>query len=64
MSSGNDENRANDIKPGVDLDEWDAGFRQTKSKTPVPPHYGLEIYLRVVFWKRLRRPHLASYRLW
>lgn len=36
--------------PGhVDLDEWDAGFRQTKSKTPVPPHYGLSIYLRVLF---------------
>jgi len=51
--------------PGhVDLDEWDAGFRQTKSKTPVPPHYGLSIYLRVVFWKRLQGPYLASYRLW
>jgi len=48
----------------VDLDEWDAGFRQTKSKTPVPPHYGLPIYLRVVFWKRLQGPYLASYRLW
>jgi hypothetical protein len=48
----------------VDLDEWDAGFRQTKSNTPVPPHYGLPIYLRVVFWKRLQGPYLASYRLW
>jgi len=32
--------------PGnVDLDEWDAGFRQTKSKTPVPPHYGFSCAL-------------------
>jgi hypothetical protein len=64
MSSGNDENRANDIKPGVDLDEWDAGFRQTKSKTPVPTHYELSIHLRGVFWKDLQGRRLASYRLW
>jgi hypothetical protein len=51
--------------PGhVDLDEWDAGFRQTKSKTPVPTHYGLSIYLRGVFWKGLQWRRLASYRLW
>jgi len=48
----------------VDLDEWDAGSRQTKSKTPVPTHYGLSIYLRGVFWKGLQGRHLARYRLW
>ena len=47
-----------------DLDEWDAGFRQTTSKTPVPTHYGLSIYLGVVFWKGLQGPHLAGYPLW
>ena len=50
--------------PGVDLDEWDAGFRQTKSKTPVLTPYGLSIYLRGVFWKGLQGPRRASYRLW
>ena len=48
----------------VDLDEGDAGFRQTRSKTPVPAYYGLSIYLRVVFWKGLQEPRVPSYRLW
>jgi hypothetical protein len=51
--------------PGrVDLDEWDAGFRQTKSKTPAPAHYGLSIYLRGVFWKDPQGRRLVRYRLW
>jgi|GEM_PF-7091817 len=45
------------------LDDWDAGFRQTKSKTPVPIHYGLLIYLRVFFGQRLQGRRLSNSRL-
>ena len=47
----------------VALDEWDGGFRQTTSKTPVPTHYDSSYDLRFLFCRDPQERLLASYRL-
>src|SRR3954452_24835578 len=42
------------------LDKWDVGFQQTKSRTPVPTHYGFSSCLRGSFYPRLQSQRRES----